>query len=231
MQKNKALVLLSAGLDSSVNLYEAHLQLDVVMALTFNYGQKAASQEMTAARNLAAGLKIFHKVVDLPFFSDFNKSSLLVAGEDIPTGKNVDIHSLEVSHETAKSVWVPNRNGIFLNIAAGFAEALGVGVVIPGFNAEEAATFPDNTEDYIKALDHSFSFSTANNIKIKCFTSSLNKAEIVLRALELKMPLEKIWPCYFAGARWCGQCESCLRSKNAMLRAGIDVKKYFEEVL
>ncbi len=231
MQKNKALVLLSAGLDSSLNLYEAHFQLDVVLALTFNYGQKAAHQEIKAAKNLAAGLKISHKVVDLPFFADFNKSSLLVASENIPTGTNVDIHSLEVSHQTAKSVWVPNRNGIFLNIAAGFAEALGVSFVIPGFNAEEAATFPDNTEDYMKALDHSFSFSTANKMKLKCFTTSLNKTEIVLRALELKMPLEKIWPCYFAGARWCGQCESCLRSKNAMEKAGIDVKKYFGEVL
>lgn len=231
MQKDKALVLLSAGLDSSVNLYEAQLQLEVVLALTFNYGQKAANKEVAAAQSLAAGLKITHKVVHLPFFADFNKSSLLVDSEIIPTGTNVDIHSLKVSQETAKSVWVPNRNGIFLNIAAGFAEALGVSYVIPGFNAEEAATFPDNTEDYMKALDHSLSFSTANKIKIKCFTSALNKTEIVQRALTLKMPLEKIWPCYFAGAQWCGQCESCLRSKNAMNCAGVDIKKYFNEAL
>lgn len=228
MQKSKALVLLSAGLDSSVNLYEASLQLDVVMALTFNYGQKAAIQEVAAAKKLAAGLSIPHKVVALPFFEDFNKSSLLVASETIPTGSNVDIHSLKVSQETAKSVWVPNRNGIFLNIAAGFAEALGVTYVIPGFNAEEAATFPDNTEDFMKALDHSLSFSTANKIKVKCFTSALNKTEIVQRALKLQMPLEKIWPCYFAGVQWCGQCESCLRFKNAMDCAGIDLRKYFQ---
>ncbi len=227
MQKSKALVLLSAGLDSSVNLYEANLQLDVVLALTFNYGQKAALQEVAAAKNLAAGLNVPHKVVALPFFADFNKSSLLVASETIPTGADVDIHSLKISQENAKSVWVPNRNGIFLNIAAGFAEALGVSFVIPGFNAEEAATFPDNTEDYMKALDHSLSFSTANKIKVKCFTSALNKTEIVQRAMKLQMPLEKIWPCYFAGAQWCGQCESCLRSKNAMERAGLDPQKYF----
>ena len=229
MIKNKALVLLSAGLDSSVNLYEAHLQMDVVLVLTFDYGQKAAKQEIASAKNLAADLKLPHKVVQLPFFADFNRSSLLVASENIPTGSQVDIHNLKTSQETAQSVWVPNRNGIFLNITAGFAEALGASFVIPGFNAEEAVTFSDNTEDYMKALDHSFSFSTSNQIKVKCFTSAFNKTEIVQKALDLKMPLEKIWPCYFAGSHWCGQCESCLRSKNAMKKAGLDEKKYFRE--
>ena len=229
MTKNKALVLLSAGLDSSVNLYEAHLQMDVVLVLTFDYGQKAAKQEIAAAKNLAADLMRPHKVVPLPFFADFNRSSLFVASENIPTGSRVDIHNLKTSQETAQSVWVPNRNGIFLNIAAGYAEALGASFVIPGFNAEEAATFTDNTEDYMKALDHSFIFSTSNQIKVKCFTSALNKTEIVQKALDLKMPLEKIWPCYFAGPHWCGQCESCLRSKNAMKKAGLDEKKYFRE--
>ncbi len=231
MPKSKGLVLLSAGLDSSVNLYEAHQKLEVVLALTFNYGQKAAEKEVSSAKNLAAELGIAHKVVSLPFFSDFNKSSLLVAGENIPTGSQVDIHSLKTSQETAKSVWVPNRNGIFLNIAAGFAEALGAEFVIPGFNVEEAATFADNSEDYMRALDHSFSFSTSNKIKVKCFTTALNKTQIVQRAVDLEMPLSKIWPCYFGGQQWCGRCESCLRSKNAMKTAGLDITSYFIEEL
>ena len=226
--KKKALVLLSAGLDSSVNLYEAHQNLDVVLALTFDYGQKAAKKEILSAKNLAADLKIPHKVVDLSFFADFNKSALLVAHQQIPTGTQVDIHSLKTSQETAKSVWVPNRNGIFLNIAAGFAEALDADFVIPGFNAEEATTFPDNTEEFMSALDGSFKFSTSNQVKVKCFTSSLNKTQIVKRGLELQLPLEKIWPCYFAGATWCGQCESCLRSKNAMKSAGANYEDLFQ---
>ena len=51
-------------------------------------------------------------------------------------------------------------NGIFLNIAAGFAEALSAQAVLPGFNKEEAATFPDNSVDFLESLNHSFSFST-----------------------------------------------------------------------
>ncbi len=228
MPKNKAVVLLSAGLDSSVNLYEAHQNLQVVMALTFNYGQKAAEKEISSAKYLAQNLNIPHKVVALPFFLDFNRSSLLVADEDIPSGSQIDIHNLKTSQATAKSVWVPNRNGIFLNIAAGFAEALNAQFVIPGFNAEEAMTFADNTEDYMKALDQSFSFSTANQLKVKCYTSSLSKTEIVKRALQLNMPLEKIWPCYLAGINWCGQCESCLRTKNAINHAGLKTQLFFK---
>jgi 7-cyano-7-deazaguanine synthase len=228
MKRSKVVVLLSAGLDSSVNLYKAYQQDSILMALTFNYGQKAAVREVQAAEALAAGLKVPHKTLSLPFFSDFNRSSLLVEAESVPTGVKVDIHDLKTSQATAQSVWVPNRNGIFLNIAAGFAEALGAAHVVPGFNAEEAATFPDNTEDYMRALDHSFSFSTANKVSVKCYTSSLNKTQIVKMAVDLEMPLEKIWPCYFAGESWCGQCESCLRSKNAFVQAGLDEKKYFK---
>lgn len=227
--KSRVVVLLSAGLDSSVNLFEAHRQHEVVLALTFNYGQKAAPRELASAVSLCQALKVPHKIVDLTFFQDFQRSSLLMEDQKIPQGEDVDIHSLTQSQKTAQSVWVPNRNGIFLNIAAGFAEALGAEFVIPGFNAEEAATFSDNSEAYMKALDHSFSFSTANQVQVRCFTSGLQKTEIVKKGQSLNLPFDKIWPCYFSGPQWCGQCESCQRSKNAMKQAGLDINEYFGE--
>jgi 7-cyano-7-deazaguanine synthase len=225
--KSKAVVLLSSGLDSSVNLFEAVKAHAVVMALTFNYGQKAGPAEIRSAGRLSDFVKVPHKVIELPFFRDFNRSSLIVKAEKVPTGDAVKINDMKTSQETAKSVWVPNRNGILLNIAAGFAEALGAEYVIPGFNLEEAQTFPDNTEDYMGALSNSFSYSTANKVKVKCFTSSMNKTEIVKKGQELGLPFEMIWPCYFTGDKWCGQCESCQRSKNAMKKAGINADKFF----
>jgi 7-cyano-7-deazaguanine synthase len=226
--KTKAVVLLSAGLDSSVNLFEAAQKNDVVLALTFNYGQKAATSEIRAAGELCKFLKINHKVIELPFFKDFNKSSLIVDSEKVPTGDEVRINNMKISLETAKSVWVPNRNGIFLNIAAGFAEALGAEVVIPGFNAEEAQTFPDNTGEYMDSLSAAFAFSTSNKVKVHCYTVSMNKVEIVKHGQSLQLPFEKIWPCYFSGDKWCGECESCQRSKSAMKAAGMDTQKYFK---
>ncbi|WII71591.1 7-cyano-7-deazaguanine synthase QueC [Bdellovibrio sp. 22V] len=228
--KKKVVVLLSAGLDSTVNAFEAiKHHHEVVLALTFNYGQRAAQKEVECSAKIAAHLKIPHKVVELPWFKDFNKSSLLVESEEVPTGAAVEIDNMEKSTQSAKSVWVPNRNGIFLNIAAAFAEALGADAVIPGFNAEEAATFPDNSREFLEQATKSLWYSTANHVTVGCYTAHLKKPDIVRLGQGLKVPWELIWPCYFSGDQWCGQCESCQRSKRAFASANINVASLFKE--
>lgn len=224
----KAVVLLSGGLDSTVNLFDAVKHgYTVVLALTFNYGQKAANKEIESSKKLCEFLKVPHKVIDLPWFKDFNKSSLLVADEEIPTGSQVSIDDKVVSEETKKSVWVPNRNGIFINIAAGFAESLGAEVVIPGFNAEEAATFPDNTKEFMDKATQSLAFSTSTKVSVGCFTVHLTKPDMVRLGQGLRIPWQMIWPCYFTGEKWCGECESCQRSKRAFEKAQINVSHLF----
>jgi 7-cyano-7-deazaguanine synthase len=217
---NRAVVLLSAGLDSSYNLFRAQRELDVVLALTFNYGQKAAKQEVSHAAKLCAQLQVPHQVVELLWFKDFTKTSL-VGSQKIPTGNEISIDDIVRSNETMKAVWVPNRNGILLNIAAGFAEGLHADFVVPGFNVEEAATFPDNSQDYMNALDHAFSFSTRNHVQVKCFSTAMNKTEIVKEAVKLEVPLKDLWPCYFAEEKWCGECESCQRFSRAIRESGV----------
>lgn len=221
----KSIVLLSSGLDSSVNLYEAHAAGEVLLALTFNYGQRAANKEIEHSIMLCKDLKVSHQTVDLPFFSKWRGSSLIDHDLKVPTGREVRIDNLGQSQITAQSVWVPNRNGIFLNIAAGFAEALMADVVVPGFNIEEAATFPDNSEEYLEQLNNSLKFSTNGRIRAHCFTTRLNKKEIVKRGLELKVPFHLVWPCYFSNDSWCGICESCLRAKRAFEANGLELFK------
>nr|BFD67118.1 7-cyano-7-deazaguanine synthase QueC [Bdellovibrio sp. HAGR004] len=226
----KVVVLLSAGLDSTVNAYEAMKHHhEIVLALTFNYGQRAAQKEIEHSAKIARHLGVPHKVVELPWFKDFNKSSLLVESQEVPTGAAVEIDNLQKSEETAKSVWVPNRNGIFLNIAAAYAEALGADAVIPGFNAEEAATFPDNSREFLEQATKALHYSTSNHVTVGCYTAHLTKPAIVRLGQGLRIPWELIWPCYFSGEKWCGQCESCLRSKRAFASANIDVKHLFKE--
>ena len=225
--KKKAVVLLSSGLDSTVNLYKAHAELDVVLALSFDYGQKAAVQEMDSAKKLCRQLKVPHKTLDLKWFRDFESSSLL-SDQKIPVGADVAIDNFEVSQQTAKAVWVPNRNGIFLNIAAGFAESLKADFVIPGFNAEEAATFPDNTGEFLDSLTQSFSHSTANKVQAFCYTTKLNKVQIVELGESLDVPWHLTWPCYFSFEKWCGRCESCQRAQRAFQTVGVEVQALFK---
>ena len=212
----KCLVLLSSGLDSTVNLYCAHKMSTVSLALTINYGQKASNNEIRYSKKLSEQLNIPHMVLEFPFFQNFTSSALINSKMEVPKGSEVDIHSQSQSEVTAKKVWVPNRNGVFINIAAAIAESQGIDQVIVGFNSEEAKTFPDNSEDFIESCNQSLSFSTKNNVKVNCFTSHLDKTEIVQLGKSLQVNFEDIWPCYESSLEKCGVCESCLRFKRAM---------------
>lgn len=216
--KAKAIVLLSGGLDSTVNLYEAHQKFDVVQVLTIDYGQRALKKELEAAKYFSDQLGLKWQALDFKWLSQVSNSALTTTA-DIPQGKTVDIESHATSVETAKAVWVPNRNGLFLNIAAVYADVLEAEYIIPGFNKEEAATFPDNSKDFMVAMTHSLSFSTRNQAQVYCFTVDMDKTEIVKRAKELKVPIEKLWPCYHNFDQMCGQCESCLRFERALKNA------------
>ena len=143
MSKQSCVVLFSSGLDSTVNLYQARTELDVKLAITINYGQKAFEKELEQSQKICKELGVKHKRVDVPWLSEIATSSL-VSDEKIPTDL-VDINSKEASVASAKAVWVSNRNGLFINIAASFAEELKTEYVIVGFNLEEAKTFPDNS--------------------------------------------------------------------------------------
>jgi len=217
--RQRSVVLLSSGLDSTVNLFEARAVSDVVLALTFDYGQRAARREAERAAEISRIAGVSHRVLSLPWFADFTRTSLVDHSADIPTRDEVSIDDFKASTQTAKAVWVPNRNGIFLNIAAAFAEGLGASWIVPGFNAEEAVTFPDNSEAYLQAATRSLSFSTSNRVEVKCFTTSLDKTAIARRGRELGAPLNLVWPCYFGGEAPCGQCESCQRFRRASAAA------------
>ncbi len=210
---DKSVVLFSSGLDSTVNLYEALSATDVVLALTFDYGQRAAKKEIQCAQTVTKALHVPHRVIDLPFFKDFTSTSLVNQEMNVP--QNIAIDDEIETVQSASAVWVPNRNGIFLNIAAGFAEGLGANVVIPGFNIEEGQTFPDNTQQYLDSLSNAFAYSTANRIKAISFTTHLNKTQIALRGRELGVDFNMIWSCYYGEDQVCKACESCLRFHRA----------------
>lgn len=208
-----ALILLSGGLDSSVNLYEAKAEHKNILALSFNYGQKAALQEIKSATLFCKKLNCEHQIYNLDFFKSWTKTSLINSKKNIPI--NIELTSSKATKESAKQVWVPNRNGVFLNVAACLAESINIPFVYVGFNKEEAETFPDNSVDYLKSVNKSFSFSTLNKVEVKSYTQYLNKKDIYKRAIELNIPINNLWPCYFNGKELCQKCESCQRFLKA----------------
>lgn len=218
----KSVVILSGGLDSSYNLLKAKSQGEVVLALHFNYGQRASISEAAYSRAFCQRRDVPFQIVDVKFLSDWSKSSLNQKNKTLPLGESVNIDSQQASLKTAESVWVANRNGLFLNIAAAAAEGLGADTIIPGFNLEEASTFPDNSSDFLKAINKSFEYSTRGKVKAMAYSISMDKTQILKEYLQLGGEIDELWPCYQNVHTWCGQCESCLRFKRAVEANGMD---------
>ena len=204
----KGVAILSGGLDSTVSLAAAARKMDVVLALTFDYGQRAARREREASARIARRYGIPHRVVRIPWLAPLTRTALVDRRARLPRN--------EMSARSARAVWVPNRNGVFIEIAAAHAESLGARALVTGFNREEAATFPDNSPEYVRAVNRALSYSTANGVRVVSYTAGLDKRGIVRLGRRLGAPIEIIWPCYEGGRRWCGACESCLRCLRAL---------------
>lgn len=220
----KAITLLSSGLDSVAALTIAAKSFDIEMAITFDYGQRAGTREIEYSKKVCEYFGIEHKVITLNWLSGITSTALVNRNADVPSLSFEDIDETapaEITRDSAKAVWVPNRNGVMLNIAGAFAESRECDYLVVGFNGEEAATFPDNSLAYVKAMDNAFSYSTQNRVKILAPLIELGKTGIVKKALEEKAPLEYSWSCYHGAEIPCGKCESCRRRMRAFKNAGV----------
>lgn len=215
----RCISLLSGGLDSVVATTVATREGAVELALTADYGQRSAAAEIAAAQGVCRGLGINHRVVELPWLAEITGTALVNTGSDLPELKPDELDDADRTAASAQAVWVPNRNGVLINIAAAFAESLGCDTVVCGFNAEEAQTFPDNTPEFARAATESLSFSTLSKVQVWSPTEDLTKVEIVALGRRIGAPLQLVWSCYQPGPDPCGTCESCLRFRRAMREA------------
>lgn len=213
---NKSIILLSGGLDSVVSLAYLKDEYNVSFALTFDYGQKAFEKEAQAAKNICSYYGIEHKVIKLDWLSEITRTSL-VSEENIPELPIEDLDKIELAEDTAKAVWVPNRNGLFVNIAACFADSYGFNHIIIGANKEEAATFKDNGIEFINAVNSSFANSVNQPVNLIAPLIDFDKNKIVEIAIEKNVPFEFIRSCYRSMEKHCGVCESCNRLKRALI--------------
>lgn len=205
---NKSIILLSAGLDSLVALGYCKEEYGIDLALTFDYGQKAAAKEIVASGKICKFYGIKHEVIKLDWLKNITKTSL-VSNDDIPS-KDLG------TQKSAASVWVPNRNALFLNIAAAFADSFGYNYILFGANKDEAQTFPDNTEQFRAKVSELFKFSTLVKPRVVAPLINCTKDDIVRIAIENSIPLELVMSCYSSEDKHCGKCESCQHLKRAL---------------
>lgn len=205
----KGIILLSGGLDSLVSLDLAKKNYEINYGLFFNYGQKPFLEEKKAAQEISDFYKLNLILIDLPFLKHLSDNAL--TNEEIK-----DFNDL-------KSVWIPNRNGLFLNIAASYCDKLNINAIIFGANKEEGVDFPDNTEDFTKTADEFFKFSTLNHPNVIAPCLGMDKIDIINYAIDNNVPLNLIKSCYNSfkntSKKHCGECMSCKLLKNAILKS------------
>lgn len=213
--QTRGVALLSGGLDSGVaaSLFCGEPSRALVRALFFDYGQRAAPPERRASQALAQRLQVPWECVELPWLAALSEQTGCAAVDprlrlpEPPAGSRGDADS-------ARAVWVPARNAVFVSIAAAFAEALGADTVVAGFNREEAATFRDNSAEFVAASNAFLALGTQRTVAVASPTLALDKAAIVAAARRLGYGAGDFWSCYEGGEAPCGRCESCRRSAD-----------------
>ena len=217
----KAIILFSAGIDSSTLLALAKSQHYTCYVLTFSYGQRH-NVEVEIAKKLAAQFAVAEHLIFPLEINLFGGSALTDQTIAVP---NYSINN--VSQIT--STYIPARNTIFLSIALAWAETLHLQDIFFGGCQADAAGFPDCRTEYIKAFEKMANLSTKSAVEGKPFfihkpLINLSKAETIKLGLNLGVDYSQTVTCYQANPQGeaCGYCESCGTRKQGFADAGID---------
>ena len=200
----KAVVLLSGGLDSTVTLAMALDQGIEATALSFRYGQRH-TKELESAGNVCRHYGIRHVVVDIDLTSF--RSALTDNSIEVPTDREGELD------KEIPITYVPARNIIFLSVAAGLCESIDADSIYIGANAIDYSGYPDCRPEFFEAFKDMLSKGTkagveGNPIEIRTPILRNTKADIVRIGKELKAPLDLTWSCYNGGDKACGHCDS-----------------------
>lgn len=203
----RSIALVSGGLDSLVSLARAVKERTVESVMFFDYGQRAREGERVSSMSAANYYGLPFEDVDVRWLEALAPAGMQASSR---AGVGAALDSLD-------QVWIPNRNGVFINIAAAYAERYRCDTIVTGFNREEAEEFPDNSREYVERVNRALEMSTRNGVRVESFTIDLDKPAILRLGLELKAPLSIIWSCYRSGEQMCGRCASCKRLRAALL--------------
>jgi len=211
----KAVCIISGGMDSALGAKIAQNEGYSIIALHFNYGQRTEKKELDSFRKISKKLGCIESYeIELDFFKQIGASALIDDSLEIPT---------DGIEEGVPITYVPFRNGIFISIATALAEKYGAEALFIGVVEEDSSGYPDCRDTYIESMEESINLGTKDEtkLKIKMPLVHMKKSEIVLKSVELSVPLEDTWSCYKNEDEACGICDSCRLRLNGFEKAGI----------
>jgi 7-cyano-7-deazaguanine synthase len=228
VNKRKAVVLLSGGLDSTTVTAIACEQGFSVYALSFDYGQNHKI-ELDLARLIAKQLGAQEHVIIKVDLGSFGGSAL-TTDQPIPKRRSAEAigHGIPVTY-------VPARNTVFLALALAWAESLGATDIFIGANALDYSGYPDCRPEFIGAFETMANLGTkigtedGKRIKIHTPLISMTKSEIIGTGLNLGVDYGMTITCYDPSetGEACGECDACLLRLKGFSEAGVsDPAKY-----
>ena len=217
-KSNKALVLLSGGLDSSVVLSVCQEKGYDIYAISFDYGQRH-KVELEYAKFQATFFNcISHEVFKMEFYG----GSALT--DDIKVPKNRDSHSMS---KDIPVTYVPSRNIVFLSFASGYAECHDIDNIFLGVNAIDYSGYPDCRKNFIDNFEKLINKSTKKGLegskfKINTPLINLSKKDIIKLGHKNGVDFSMTSSCYSPKLKKnCGVCDSCLLRKQGFEEAGL----------
>jgi len=215
--RQRAVVLLSGGLDSATALATALDRKFECHTLALDYGQRH-SAELQAAERVARRLgAASHRVVAVDLRA-IGGSALTDDGIEVPESRADGI----------PATYVPARNTVLLAIALGLVETLKADYLCIGVNAIDYSGYPDCRPGFIAAFEDMARVATARGIQgaaVKILTPliHLTKAEIIRMGTGLGVDYALTVSCYQADeqGRACGRCDSCAIRRDGFAAADL----------
>lgn len=202
----KAVILVSGGLDSTTTLAIAKSQGYQCYALSFDYRQRHRA-EIEAAQRVTQHIGVVeHKWIKL---------NLNQIGGSALTDETIAVPTQGLSPGIPVT-YVPARNTIFLALALGWAEVLAAYHIFIGVNAVDYSGYPDCRSEFITAFETLANLATKAGVegqpfKIHTPLIHLTKAQIIEQGLRLGVDYGMTFSCYQPTSTGypCGICDAC----------------------
>lgn len=224
MKKDRAVVLLSGGMDSCVCAALAARDHDAA-AVHVSYGQRTENRERLAFDTICERLGIRDRLV-------VRNDALRAIGGSALTDQTIAVPDSDKIGQGVPVTYVPFRNAHLLSVAVSWAEVLGATKVYIGAVEPDSSGYPDCRPAYYQAFNQVVRTGTKDGvIEVVTPLITMRKSEIVTLGLELHAPLDLTWSCYTREDRACGTCDSCALRRRAFRDAGAqDPLAYLEPV-
>lgn len=205
IMSDKAIILHSGGLDSTVCMLLALEKNRQVMSLGVDYGQRSRA-ELEYAIKLCKKFGVERKVLSI----EWDKPE-----REIPESRSIKEIGKDVS-----TAFLPGRNALFLILACAEAAGIGASEVWIGINSIDYSGYPDCRPDFLEQFKKMINLAIPGGPEIVAPLLYLPKPKIAQEAYRLGIRQGDTWSCYQPLIvdnmyKPCGKCDACVLHQHA----------------